>query len=273
MLERVWNGTLIIRVVLYPDTSKQASIPFFASIKRIHYPYHLIPLVTRFYFALGDSTLSTLLTSDTHPIWFEFKYKEDWHPVHWHRPLGIVSDIVMTESGKSENILQLRLMLTGNIPFQLPILHADESFTRQHYFNALKEAEALRRTRYKRVMEMERDEQNALWDAVRSSDTAHGRFAEINSKTILRDSAKGLPLKLYVCEDVNGLTVQVRTGPIWLYSGTMNIGEVIHSLLGKDFGKLITHGVELEADTPISILLDSLTYPDNLLHIVVVSKA
>lgn len=271
MLERVWNGTIIVKVGLYPDTSEQAAIPFFASIKRIHYPNQLIPLVSRFYSALGDSTLSSLIASDSSPVWFEFKFIEDWHPVHWQRPLGVISDIAKMGCITNRDVLELRLMLTGIIPAELPSINADESHARQLYFNALKEAEALRRTRHRRVMEMGRDEQNSLWDAVRGSNTAYSRFSEINANTVLKDPAKGLPLKLYVCGE-DDREVQVRTGPVLLYSGSLSIGEAVCSIIGFEPQKLITHGIQVDSETPVSVLLDTLTYPDNLLHIIVINR-
>jgi hypothetical protein len=64
----------------------------------------------------------------------------------------------------------------------------------------------------------------------------------------------------------------VRVGPVLLYSGSVSIGEAVQSITGVEPCKLISHGIELEVETPVSVLMDTITYPDNLLHIVIMNK-
>lgn len=272
MHELVWNGQMIVRVHIYPGGLADTPLPpFYASVRRIHYPCSLLPRVSRFCSALGDSSVAQVLSSGN-PIWFEVDFaQEEWIPVPWGRPLGVLADLAMlikdNDRGSGCTILSLRLVLTGELPGELLIAgQQTEEAARLSYFNGLKEAEALRRTRTRRVMELARGDQAGLWDALRMerTDDAGVAFRTINGR-LLRDDARCVPFKLYNLEYDR---VMSRCGPVQCHPDLL-LGEAFAQILARPVTRAITHGINLDLSMPVAVAMEQLVYPDNLLHIAV----
>jgi hypothetical protein len=193
--------------------------------------------------------------------------------VRWDLPLGLIADL----SGKDSDWLELKLVL-GTTHDQshhsTPTININmdpTELTRAAFFNSLKEAEAMRRNKqHRRVMQLTKQEQCSLWDALCSAHGGYHTFSLVEEKLLFGSSAGSTsgncmmaPLKVY--ESVE----RVRSGPVRA-GRDVSVMEAVCQVTGKKkWERLVLHGIELDPATPITELLEHLTFPDTMVHLAV----
>lgn len=251
MLEEVWNAKVVVKVMVYPQVHDSHSTPFYCTAKRIHYPSSLLNHLARFYSCLGDDTVSQMIIDKR--VVFETKNQVI---VRWNQPIGLLCDLTLS----GEEWLELRLVMST----ASPVLGDPHDLAKSAYFNSLKEAEAMRRSKPGRVMELTRPQQQSLWDAVQSEGGNWGNFVGIVSKLVV--DPKMAAVKVYECKEGE---VMVRTGPVQLYE-ELTVGDVVKSvILGEHYYRLVCHGIDVDKSTPFMEMMTWLTFPDTMVHLVV----
>lgn len=263
MLEAVWQSTVIVKVTVYPQVHDAHATPFYCTAKRIHYPSSLLPKLARFYSALGDDTVSQMVVDNR--VWFE----ATGFPVRWNQPIGLLCDITKTD----DDWLDLKLVMssTAVLSPSSPTLQQQhkvdpQDATRHAFFNSLKEAEAMRRTKQRRVMQLTRHEQQSLWDAVQSEHGNYHSFKQIVDGKLLAVEPKMAAVKVYDCRECE---VAVRSAPVQLYK-EMTVGELVGVIIGDfdmNMNRIVTHGIRVDVKTPVLELLEFLAFPDTMVHL------
>ncbi|KAI9302609.1 autophagy protein Apg5-domain-containing protein [Cunninghamella echinulata] len=274
ILKSIWYGKLPLEIVLHDDANES----FFFEIPR----YFYLPMITtRIQSLLYNNSL------DPQTIWYEY----NGEPLKWHYPIGLLYDILIntTLSGDQENnnntkqILPWRLILRqDSFPDSIILKNPKIDIMQDMYMSMVKEADFLRHGSTKKVMNLSKNDQSQLWQALSSE--SYDDFWSVNRHLLdsKGSSLRNVPIRLYlpkqspVIQDIVPFTKE--NGDDYLLSDVLkqllpnlslystnnnNNDQQQQNILVK------THGILLPLHTPIKWASDHLSYPDNFLHLVI----
>ncbi|KAI8097237.1 autophagy protein Apg5-domain-containing protein [Halteromyces radiatus] len=267
----IWHGKIPIQLVLNPVDPMDT---LFMEVPR----YSYLPLVTSHLTSQTERYHAT----DPHSIWYEY----EGEPLKWHYPIGLLYDMILRMGTSIQG--QQREQQTPSLPWRI-IVHDDHfpetillrnpglETMQDMYMSMIKEADFLRHGSTKRVMNLSKQDQSQLWQALFSE--KYEDYWRVN-QTILDDRGIGVrsvPLRLYLPDQA---PVIQDIAPFTNEKGdSCTLGDVLHSILPslfmadyttKDTNLIVViHGIQLPLQTPIRWTSDHLAYPDNFLHLVI----
>lgn len=213
-------------------------------------------------------------------IWLEL----NGAPVKMYVPIGVIYDQLNTDS-----ILEISVKTTPPpVNFQM----VDLATMQAMFTQSIKQADYLK-TEAAVTQSMMKDELPQLWRSVVNNN--FDEFWAINRKLMETDKEfKHVPLRVYVGEDKPFKQDLVK---IKRADGSLRtIGEAVSEILRPSSSsstpssesstptsesepstppeerRLISHGIEIPAHTPLIFAAKNLSYPDNFVHIVIASN-
>ncbi|KAG2200649.1 hypothetical protein INT47_005805 [Mucor saturninus] len=272
--KNIWNGKIPLKITLDPTETDvygndKVWDPVYLEVPRCSY----LPLVTRqiqqIYTGLGMQVPEDAFLS----VWYEDSNKQ---PLKWHYPIGLLFDIYSSLDSLPWSIT-LRFK---NIPTDTVLLKPTPETMQDMFMAMVKEADFLRNGTTKKVMNLSKRDQSQLWQSL-----ALDRFDEfwaVNRQLVeySNSSLRNIPLRIYLPDNC-----PVIQEPVSFYGDsekqeTLTVKDVLRKLIPDLFVSeetlhlisILVHGVELPLDTPISWAYENLSFADNFLHVVVISK-
>lgn len=206
-------------------------------------------------------------------IWFEY----DNRALRWNLPIGVLYDYYSTYFGAT---LPFKItMRFQGFPKANLLPCATERDVENAFFNSMKQALCLRFNTAQRLMEMAKDEQEALWDSV-----LYGkRFERIRSLVdeVEREQTatlSQLPLRV-VSKMNNQLSVLQSSVVIYPHHQAMMItlGDAVNKVLlnngvavDEEQHDFKIHGISVPSDAPVVKVWEEMCYADLFLYVVVV---
>ncbi|XP_059165801.1 autophagy protein 5-like [Physella acuta] len=263
ILRELWEGKIPVCFQLAQEevyTVGQPD-PFFLLVPRLSY----FPLVT-------DKVLRYMvmyIEPDSHgEMWLEY----DGQPLKWHYPIGLLFDLY-----GNQNELPWKLTVHfKNFPEE-ELLHClGKEAVESHFMSVVKEADALKH-RGQAINSMQKKDHKALWTGLMND--KFDQFWSVNKKLMENsgeDAFKSVPFRIY---QVDKIPIQKLFKPVDDNGEFLTLNSLLKSALPDlvESGEIsnyrvITQGIEPPLETPVSWMSEHLSYPDNFLHMILVSR-
>ncbi|KAG0289594.1 autophagy protein 5 [Linnemannia gamsii] len=238
----IWEGSIPIQFVWDPtETQGRILEPYFVEVPRCSYLSLIISQIRRDFAAkrLG-------FTSDESEMWFDYE------------------DIPL----KCQNF-------PGDKLIKNPTLKSCQDY----FMSMIKEADYLRNGSTKKVMNMSKSDQTQLWEGLWSK--SYDQFWGMNQRLVSNDGvlARHLPVRIYLPE--NCPVIQDLVSPLDEDGRPRTLRQILHSAVPDLFpldvnsgltttARVLIHGVKPSLETDVCWAAQSMAYPDNFLHLVVV---
>ncbi|XP_013078587.2 autophagy protein 5-like [Biomphalaria glabrata] len=262
ILRELWDGKIPVSFQLAQEeiyTVEQPD-PFFLLVPRLTY----FPLVT-------DKVYRHMVKHvdpDHGEMWLEF----DNQPLKWHYPIGVLYDLYGYQS-------ELPWTLTvhfKNFP-EDELLHCpSKEAVESHFMSVVKEADALKH-RGQAINNMQKKDHKALWTGLMND--KFDQFWSVNKKLMENsgeDAFKSVPFRIYQMDQI---PVQKLFKPVDDNGENLTLKNLLSIALPdlEEKGilsryRVVTQGIEPPLDVPVGWMSEHLSYPDNFLHICLVSR-
>lgn len=198
-------------------------------------------------------------------IWFEY----EGQPLKWHYPIGVIYDLYAAEGA----LPWLITVHFQNFPEE-EIMHCpNKDVVESHFMSMVKEADALKH-RSQVINAMQKKDHKQMWLGV--ANDKFDQFWPVNKKLMENsgdEKFKYIPFRIY---QVDCPVVQKLFRPYTEEGNENTLADLLSTALPyiDDVSSLqvMTQGIEPPLETPIIWLAEHLSYPDNFLHICVMSK-
>ncbi|CAO3652951.1 unnamed protein product [Cunninghamella blakesleeana] len=271
----IWYGKLPVEIVIQDDINES----FFFEVPR----YYYLPMIT--------SQIQSLLSNnnlESQFIWYEYNSE----PLKWHYPIGLLYDLltytssaeqVQEQENSSNQVLPWRLILhQDSYPDNIILKNPSLDIIQDMYMSMIKEADFLRHGTTKKVMNLSKNDQSQLWQALSSE--SYDEFWSVNEHILDNKgvSLRYVPIRLYlpkqspVIQDAVSFTKE-NGEDLLLIDVLKQLLPNLSILSNNDadgnnqrqniFVKI--HGIHLPLNTPIKWASNHLSYPDNFLHFVI----
>ncbi|KAF9546142.1 autophagy protein 5 [Mortierella hygrophila] len=274
----IWEGSIPIQFIWDPtETQGRILEPYFVEVPRCSYLSLITNQIRRDFAAkrLG-------FTSDEGEMWFDYQ----GIPLKWHYPIGLLFDIhvLQATSMKKEAELPLPWRVTvhsQNFPGEKLIKNPTLKSCQDYFMSMIKEADYLRNGSTKKVMNMSKSDQTQLWEGLWSK--SYDQFWGMNQRLVSNDGtmARNLPVRIYLPE--NCPVIQDLVSPLDEYGGPRTLRQILHAAvpdlfplvvvdagLSSPVASVLIHGVRPSLETDAIWAAQTMAYPDNFLHLVVV---
>lgn len=253
-----------------PLSSSHKMRPFFTLALRTSYLPLLLPQLRRHF----DEVFTAAASCADGPLrcWLEWQGR----PLAWHYPIGHLFDECLHWY---DSVLPWDLTLHfSDYPAELLPFHCDEHVEEgggligMHFYAMLKQADYIRQgTSSKGVMGLGKAEQAQLWDGL----WVHSfeKFWSIYSTKVLGSEEsvanwKAIPMRLYSQELASARRIiQTPISP----QKYLTLGDCL-AIFSLDQHQIVSHGILIPQDAPLSWLAQHLIYPDGFLHLLVISN-
>ncbi|KAF9099824.1 autophagy protein 5 [Mortierella sp. GBA35] len=281
----IWEGSIPIQFVWDRseaaghalESAGHALEPYFVEVPRCSY-LSLITSEVRKHFAAKHLRI----TGDESEVWFD----HEGTPLKWHYPIGLLFDIhgLQAASRRKESMLPLPWRVTvhsQNFPGEKLIKNPTLKSCQDYFMSMIKEADYLRNGSTKKVMNMSKSDQTQLWDGLWSK--SYEQFWEMNQKLVSNEGAvaRHLPIRIYLPE--NCPVIQELVSPFDEHDQPRTLRQILHAAVPDLFplkddpgstpttrASVLIHGIKPSLDTDASWAAQTMAYPDNFLHLVVV---
>eukprot|EP00164_Ancoracysta_twista_P002485 GFYU01003300.1.p1 GENE.GFYU01003300.1~~GFYU01003300.1.p1 ORF type:complete len:282 (-),score=65.61 GFYU01003300.1:295-1140(-) len=262
---KVWEGSVPISISLSTQelTTTAPPPPMYSLVSRVTYLSLLIERVREHF------TEHAVAGEDQ--VWFEY----DGKPLKWHLPVGALFDTY-------SNDRQLPWQLTvhfRNFPSRMLVKIQNDDEVLWNYCNTLKEASFLKFGSTKSVMELNKTDEELLWDSLRNG--LYENFQKVFPQLYATGQAmRSIPVRvLYgsqtiqrrvsVTEDGGGIQAETLLDVLKEFVPTVFTNV---SLTDTNTNQAYVHGVCPPYDTPLQYLCDTLGHPDLFLYISVAQR-
>lgn len=243
--------------------------PFFTLALRTSYLPLLLPQLRRHFDEVF--TVAASLTDGPLQCWLEWQGR----PLAWHYPIGHLFDECRHWYGSA---LPWNLTLHfSDYPAELLPFHCDEHVEEgggligMHFYAMLKQADYIRQgTGSKGVMALSRLEQAQLWDGLWIH--AFDKFWPIYGAKVLGSEEsvinwKAIPMRWYLQD--HAIARRMIQVPASLQQ-CPTVGDCLGMLSLGHQHKVVSHGIIVPSEAPLSWLAQNLIYPDGFLHLLIV---
>ncbi|KAF8382627.1 atg-5 [Pristionchus pacificus] len=249
----VWESKIPVEIVLESDEVLEQPKPFYAMLPRVSYFPLILPKVINYFTSTCEE-----LRLEQDKLWLEYSRQ----PIKMYYPIGVLFDMM-----KTDDFLPWTISLrTKDAPSNGA--NIGKEALESMFMQSLKEADYLRR-KADVITSMKSEDHKQLWRGL-----AHDNFDEfwsVNKKLV--DSSEKvayLPIRLY---KTGSPMSQIPLSP-WKSPSSPNLlSDALTSLessLDLSTHSIISHGIEVPLDTPLSWLAQNVSYPDNFVHLVAV---
>uniref|UniRef100_A0A914X3Q0 Autophagy protein 5 n=1 Tax=Plectus sambesii TaxID=2011161 RepID=A0A914X3Q0_9BILA len=258
---QVWEGKVPVEFVLaaHECTIIDAPKPYYAMLPRISYfPLALERAYKYFMSAVDESEVNK------DDVWLEY----DGYPLKWHYPVGVLFDL-----HKTDDVLPWQITVhLKKFPEDDIIRCAGRDALESMFMQSLKEADQLKH-RGEIVNTMQKRDHKQLWNGL-----VNDRFDQfwLVNKKLMENSGSNtfhfVPMRLYKTDKPYR---QVLVKPMNEAAERTTLAEACR-IFDPDFdsssSRVVSHGVEVPLDTPVIWLAENLAYPDNFVHISILSS-
>ncbi|KAI9351909.1 putative autophagy protein [Pilaira anomala] len=271
--KNIWNGKIPIKITLDPTETDIYGIdrtldPIYLEVPRCSY----LPLITK----QIQNTLTGLgmkiPEEDFSSVWYQDSNRQ---PLKWHYPIGLLFDLY-------SNLDSLPWSLTlcfKDLPTDILLLKPTPETMQDMFMSMVKEADFLRHGTTKKVMNLSKRDQSQLWQSLASD--RYDDFWTVNRQLVeFSDSnLRNIPFRIYLPDNCPVIQELIS----FYGDSEKEIVPTIETVLRKTVPELldqetletisiIVHGIELPLDTPMNWAYENLSFADNFLHIVILSK-
>jgi len=202
-------------------------------------------------------------------MWFSYR----GIPLRWHHPIGLLYDLLSKgDSAEDDAPPLLPWALTAHFslfPSHTLLPCSSREAVESVFMSSLKESDQLKHSG-KVVKLMQKKDHNQMWLGLVSD--KFDQFWAINRRLMEpsggEENFKHIPIRLYVGDNCNILQRLVSPG---IPAHPRTLGE-LQEILGLEGRVLVTQGIIPSPDTPLQWMARHLAYPDNFLHVAVVSR-
>ncbi|KAI9492838.1 autophagy protein Apg5-domain-containing protein [Zychaea mexicana] len=251
--KQIWNGKLPIQISLDPTESRTFTEPIFTEAARCSY----LPLITEQLAPIYSGLDIDLTHTD---VWYDYQGE----PLKWHYPIGLLYDM----SGSKDRPWHITVHFQ-NFPTDKLLMTPSVEATQNMFMSMVKQADFIRHGSTKRVMNLSKNDQSQLWQAL--SLDRYDDYWNVNMH-LLADSEglRYVPLRIYLPDQCPVIQENVsftdEGNPKML--GDV-LGAILPDLFPSSLAIPMTHGIQLPLDTPIGWASQNLSFADNFLHVVI----
>ncbi|KAF9927004.1 autophagy protein 5 [Linnemannia zychae] len=276
VLRVIWNGSIPIQFTWDPmETRKHDLEPYFVEAPRCSYLTLLTTQIHRHF-----TTKRLGFAVDESEMWFDY----EGLPLKWHYPIGLLFDIYILQatSSKKNTAFSLPWQVTihsRNFPNEKLIKNPTLKNCQDYFMSMVKEADYLRNGSTKKVMNMSKSDQTQLWEGLQSK--SYEQFWEMNKKLVSSDgiTARNLPVRVYLPESCP--IVQDLVSSLDEQGQPRTLRQILHAVVPDLFpledpglnvvASVLIHGIRPSLDIDACWAVQTLAYPDNFLHLVVMN--
>lgn len=261
VLREVWDGRLPVCFNLASEEMNtiQQPDPYYLMVPRLSY-FPLISDKVRKHFARNVGQ-----DGQECEMWLEF----NGIPLKWHYPIGVLFDIHGYESTLPWNLtVHFQKYPEGDL-LRCP----DKETVESHFMSTIKEADALKH-RSLVISNMQKRDHNQLWLGLQND--KFDQFWTVNRKLMEHggdELFKFIPFRIYQTDKPY---IQKLFRPIGENNTLLKLEDLVKEALPEALDeqskyRIIIQGIEPPLETPIQWLSEHFSYPDNFLHICIVT--
>lgn len=274
-LQHIWDLKMPLEVTLSEEElllyglnciSDVSNRPFYTLMMRGSYHLLLLPQLRR-HFAEVFTRASQDKTTPSITPWFEWNRRA----LEFHRPAGLLYDLLIDgcQATEIQSPVPWRIKLRlfdrpSNLNYSQFKDLDDESALKAHYYSLLKQSDYIRFGSCKKVMNLTKNEQMALWDGLWTQ--SFNKFWRAFSKVLAEDNShwRNIPIKIYIIREKDTTILQ---GSVAQVKENTTIGSLLGDLI-NDNSKIVSQGIVLPRSTPVLWAAGNLVSPDGFLHCV-----
>ncbi|XP_055326884.1 autophagy protein 5 isoform X2 [Sitodiplosis mosellana] len=253
VLRIIWEGQIPICFQADLDEANAVRQPenFYLMVSRLSY----LPLVTD----KVKKHFSRFVSNEAQEgeVWFD----SNGLPLKWHYPIGVLYELT--------KLTELPWCITihfSKFPEEILFRCPNREIVESHFMSCLKEADVLKH-RGQVVSRMQKKDHNQLWLGLVND--KFDQFWSVNRRLMEPTSEDGFKYIPIRCYKEDGTYVQKLVPP----NSDNGFKRTVQHLL-EDFSTsaskavtCLTHGIEIEKETPLQWLSEHMSYPDNFLHV------
>ncbi|CRK97994.1 CLUMA_CG011363, isoform A [Clunio marinus] len=253
VLKVMWEGKIPVKFITEDDHDDQDS--YFLMVPRVSY----FPLVTD----KVKKHFQRYIENEENEVWLS--YNEI--PLKWHFPIGLLFDLLATDDSLPWQIKVNFKKFPEDVLFKC----SNKDVVESHFMSCLKEADALKH-KGQVISQMQKKDHKTLFLGLLND--KFDQFWAVNRR--LMESAeqegfKHIPLRCY-SDDGSSTYIQKLIVPI-TETGQKKTLQDLLSEFSTPARKAVgakSHGIEIPIDTELQWLSETLSYPDNFLHLVLI---
>ncbi|KAK3097153.1 hypothetical protein FSP39_006880 [Pinctada imbricata] len=261
IMRELWDGRVPVTFTLAEEEiDSEQPDPVYLMVPRITY----FPLVTE---KITKHFTKYISEENQGEVWLEF----EGQPLKWHYPVGVLYDLYNSDSS-----LPWRISVHFQEFPEDELLHCgSKDVVESHFISTIKEADSLKH-RGQVINGMQKKDHKQLWNGL-----IHDRFEQfwsVNKKLMESsgdDMFKYIPFRIYM---VDKHYVQSLFRPMTDEGQHYTLKDLLKASVPEFFNSddiftmhAVIHGVEPPLHTPILWLSEHFSFPDNFLHICVLS--
>ncbi|VDM99426.1 unnamed protein product [Thelazia callipaeda] len=254
---KLWDGRIPVQFVLdklefMQCTAKPFYVNFTVVVPEMSYFPLILPRVLQYFSTVVDSF-------DTSSVWLQYNSK----PLKWHYPVGLLFDLL-----KADHLLPWTIVLRTK-DFPMEVMQCKGNDLESLYIQSVKEADQLKH-KGKIISSMKVDECRLLWSSI-----LHDKFDEfwaINKKlmgTSESDPLFHVPIRIHEVASDDCPFRQPLITPYNESGEAHTIADALKSVNIEYQLPVISHSVKVPLSTPLTWMLQNLSYLDNFIHIIV----
>ncbi|XP_031570229.1 autophagy protein 5-like [Actinia tenebrosa] len=268
VLREIWDGRIPVCFNLSSEeiVTVEQPEPYYLLVPRISYLMLVTDKIQRhFQRAVNQDSVDEM--------WFEY----DGQPLKWHYPIGVLFDLYGSSASLPWNLTVHFQKFPEEELMRCPGKEAVES----HFMSAIKEADSLKH-RSQVINSMQKKDHKQIWLGL--CNDKFEQFWAVNRRLMERSAEdpffKHIPFRIYQADKPfrqNLFKPVTDNGEQLLLSDLLR--SCVPNLMSSDGTDLnsdwrvVIHGIEPPLETPTQWLSEHLSYPDNFLHIIIVSNA
>ncbi|XP_014223601.1 autophagy protein 5 [Trichogramma pretiosum] len=260
VLREIWEGKVPVCFQLDPEEvyDLQAPDPFYLMVPRLSY----FPLCTdkvRKHFMRHVQQEGQ--DKPENEMWLEF----NGIPLKWHIPIGALLDLYHNDVQLPWNIV----VHFRKFPEDVLMRCNNKEIVESHFLSCIKEADVLKH-RGQLVSNMQKKDHNQLWLGLLND--KFDQFWAVNRKLMEATSDEGfkyIPFRCYISEDKY---IQRLVKPLLEDGHRKTLKHLLNELFpNEETASVRTHGIIPSLDAPLQWLSEHLSYPDNFLHLILIT--
>ncbi|XP_011632811.1 autophagy protein 5 [Pogonomyrmex barbatus] len=259
VLREIWDGKIPVCFTLNSEEicDLQGPDPFYLMVPRLSY----FPLCTekvRKHFIRHIQSDS----KQEHEMWLEF----NGMPLKWHYPIGVLLDIYFNDIQLPWNIVVHFDKFPENV-----LMHCqNKEVVEAHFLSCIKEADVLKH-RAQIVSSMQKKDHTQLWNGIMND--KFDQFWSVNGRlmeTSTEEGFKYIPFRCYTSEDKY---IQKLVKPMNEEGQRKTLKHLLNEIFPDQENVTVrTHGIVPPLETPLQWMSEHLSYPDNFLHLIVITS-
>ncbi|XP_016838358.1 autophagy protein 5 [Nasonia vitripennis] len=261
VLREIWEGKVPVCFQLDSEEvyELQAPDPFYLMVPRLSYFPLCTDKVRKHFLRHVQQDIQDKQETE---MWLEF----NGTPLKWHLPIGVLMDLYHNDIQLPWNIV----VHFDKFPEETLMHCQNKEVVESHFLSCIKEADVLKH-RGQIVSNMQKKDHNQLWLGLLND--KFDQFWAVNRKLMETGSEEGfkyIPFRCYTSEDKY---IQKLVKPISEDGQRKTLKHLLNEVFPDTEQAIVrTHGILPPLDTPLQWLSEHLSFPDNFLHLTLVTS-